>query len=76
MRARGAWRRYQRETPIEKADPIRVRQLALEMWRTRAQDSHRVAQVKDILSVVAAIAFLVALILSAVLVARADFTTN
>jgi hypothetical protein len=74
--ARRAWRTYQQETAVANADPIRVRQLALDMWRTRANDSHNVAQIKDKLSVAAAAAFLLALILSALLVAYADFGTT
>ena len=31
-----------------------MKQLELEMWRARAADSHRVAEIKDVLSVIAA----------------------
>jgi len=72
--ARRAWRAYQRETPVRVADQIRVQQLALRMWRARADDSRRIAQTKDKLSAAAAIVFAVALGLSAYLVAHADFS--
>jgi hypothetical protein len=71
---RKAWRDYQRTTPVEGADPLHVRQLALAMWRARAQDSHKVAQFKDVLSVVAAVVFGFALLISIILVLHADFT--
>ena len=35
-KARHEWRDYQRATAVGSSDPIRVKQLALEMWRTRA----------------------------------------
>ena len=68
VRARREWRDYQRTKTVDDTDPIRVRQLALEMWRTRAMDSRKVAEIKDILSVVAAVAFALALAVSAYLV--------
>jgi hypothetical protein len=66
-----AWRTYQHEKSVVDADEIRVRQLALAMWRARAVDSHKVARTKDKLSVFAAIVFFVALSITAVLVANA-----
>ena len=69
--AREAWYAYQRVTALPDSDPIRAKQLALEMWRARAVDSRRVAQIKDILSVAAAIAFGIALGVSAYLVGHA-----
>jgi len=74
-KARKAWRAYQRTTSLEDADPIRVQQLALDMWRARAKDSHKVAQIKDKLSVVAAVVFVAALTTSAVLVAYAQVSS-
>ncbi len=73
--ARKRWRDYQRDTAPGNSNPIRVKQLALEMWRTRAIDSRRVAEIKDVLSVVAASAFGIALIVSAGLVWNARFTS-
>jgi hypothetical protein len=73
--ARRQWRVYQRDTAPGNSDPIRVKQLALKMWRTRAYDSRRVAEIKDVLSVLAAIAFGIALIVSASLVWHARFTS-
>jgi|GEM_PF-6049934 hypothetical protein len=73
--ARLQWREYQRDTAPGNSDPIRVKQLALKMWRTRAVDSRHVAEIKDVLSVVAAIAFGIALIVSAGLVWHARFTS-
>lgn len=71
--ARNAWRDYQRDTPLGAVNPLRVQQLALDLWRARARDSHTVAQIKDGLSVLAAIVFVAALGLSAFLVTKADF---
>jgi hypothetical protein len=73
-KARDQWRDYQHDMAPGNRDPIRVKELALEMWRTRAIDSRRVAEIKDILSVVAASAFGIALIVSAGLVWNARFT--
>jgi len=73
--ARKRWRDYQHDTAPGNHDPIRVQELALEMWRTRAIDSRRVAEIKDILSVVAASAFGIALTVSAGLVWNARFTS-
>lgn len=72
--ARKAWDNYQRVTAVQDIDPIAAKQLALEMWRARAVDSRRVAQIKDILSVAAAIAFGIALGVSAYLVGHARLT--
>jgi hypothetical protein len=72
-KARRDWR--QRDNGAEKFDPIHVKELALVMWRTRAIDSRKVAAIKDILSVVAAIAFGIALAVSAYLVWHARFTS-
>lgn len=73
-KARNEWRAYQRETPVHTADPIRVQQLALGLSRARARDSHKVAQIKDGLSVAAAAVFVAALVISADLVAHAHFS--
>jgi hypothetical protein len=74
--ARGSWRKYQRETEIGNGDPVRVKQLALEMWRARAIDSRSVAEIKDRLSVLAALAFLLALAVTAYLVGHARFVAS
>jgi hypothetical protein len=68
------WRDYQTAKQVGEANPIRVRQLALEMWRARAGDSRQVAQIKDIISVVAALLLVLALVITGILVARAHFT--
>jgi hypothetical protein len=73
--ARKAWRDYQAKTRLGETDPLRVQQLALDLWRARARDSHTVAQIKDGLSVAAAIVFVAALGLSAYLVGNADFSS-
>ena len=72
--ARRQWRGYQDDTPVDAGDPIRVRQLALKMWRARAMDSRRVAEIKDVLSVIAAVAFAIGLAVSVYLVWHARFT--
>ena len=72
--ARRQWREYQRDTLVAAGDPIRVRQLALEMWRTRARDSRNVAEIKDVLSGIAAIAFAIGLAATVYLVWHARFT--
>lgn len=53
------------------ADPITVQEYALALWRTRAQHSRHIAQVKDIIAVVGGCVFVIALALMVVLVAVA-----
>ena len=72
--ARDDWRKYQRDMAAGDTDPIRVKQLALQMWRTRAIDSRKVAEIKDVLSVIAAVAFALALVVSAGLVWKTRLT--
>ena len=72
--ARDDWRKYQRDMAAGDTDPIRVKQLSLQMWRTRAIDSRKVAEIKDVLSVIAAVAFALALVVSAGLVWKARLT--
>jgi hypothetical protein len=54
------------------ADTVTVRRRALEMWRTRAVDSHHIAQLKEAASAGATLALILALTGSAVLVIVAD----
>jgi hypothetical protein len=72
--ARAKWRGYQKVKQVGQADPVRVRQLALEMWRTRADDSRRVAEIKDIMSVAAALLLAIALLITGILVVNAHFS--
>jgi hypothetical protein len=58
------------------ADPLTVQALALELWRTRAKHSRDIAQVKDRAAAIAAAAFVFALIISAILVIRAEFNPH
>lgn len=71
--AREKWRDYQVKTGVGKTDPVRVGQLALEMWRARADDSRKVAHIKERLSVLAGILLVFALVITAILVMNAHF---
>jgi hypothetical protein len=55
--------------------PDDVRELAANMWRTRAKHSRHLAQDKEMAATIAAGVFIVALLLSAVLVVVADWTS-
>ena len=66
--ARTRWRSYQTEKSVGEIDPIRVRQLELEMWRARADDSRSVAQKKDGISVASAVLLAIALTITGALV--------
>jgi hypothetical protein len=72
-RARSEWRAYQRTTAVGRSDPVRARQLALHLWRSRADDSLAIARTKDRMSVAAALVFACALALSVILVLQGDF---
>lgn len=72
--AREKWRKYQDDTHLDQADPVRVQQLALEMWRARADDSRHVAEIKDIMSVAAALLLALALLITGILVVNAHFS--
>jgi hypothetical protein len=56
--------------------PIAVQRAALKMWRTRAQHSRDMAQVKDVASIAVALLFVVALGISVGMVAEGDFWTE
>jgi hypothetical protein len=74
--AREDWWRYQvkdGKTRLDGDDVNAVRELALTMWRARAADSRQTAQDKELVTLFAALAFVFALIASAVLVVIADF---
>ena len=64
---------YQRTTAVGRSDPIRARQLALHLWRSRADDSLAIARTKDRMSVAAALVFACALAVSVILVLQGDF---
>jgi hypothetical protein len=78
--AREDWWQYQvtKDNRIRKDrdDVNAVRELALTMWRTRAVDSRKTAHDKELLAFLAALAFVAALIGSAVLVVIADFAAK
>jgi hypothetical protein len=59
-----------------KEAPVAVQQQALKMWRTRAQHSRDMAQIKDVASLAVALLFVIALGLSVAMVAEGDFWTE
>lgn len=66
--ARGHWWGTENDT-----DPGEVSRRARELWRSRAQNSREIAQIKDIASIAAAVALVAALVVSVILVFGADF---